>query len=55
MTRFTIQRLEQYDGVPPSRSQTLDALQKVLEVAGVEFIGTPDQAPGVRLVKISKA
>ena len=45
----TIQRLEQHDLVPPSRSQTLLELQKVFEEAGVEFIGSPDDAPGVRL------
>ena len=51
----TIQRLEQQDGVPGGRSQTLLELQKALEAAGVEFIGTPDQAPGVRLVGPTKA
>jgi len=50
----TIQRLEQQDGVPGGRSQTLLELQKALEAAGVEFIGTPDQAPGVRLVRAAK-
>jgi transcriptional regulator with XRE-family HTH domain len=49
ITRQTIQRLEQHDAVPPSRSQTLDEIQHVLEAAGVEFIGTPDDRPGVRL------
>ena len=48
-TRQTIQRLEQYDNVPPSRSQTLEAVQTALEAGGVEFTGTPDNAPGVRL------
>ena len=47
--RFTIQRLEQSDGVPPSRSQTLIDLKRAFEEAGVEFIGTPDNGPGVRL------
>ena len=51
VTRFTIQRLEQSNGLPPSRSQTLDEIQRALEAAGVEFIGTPDDGPGVRLVK----
>lgn len=46
----TIKRLEQHDGVPPSRSQTLEAIQKTLESAGVEFLGTPDKNPGLRLV-----
>jgi len=29
----------------------LDAVQKALEKAGIEFIGTPDDRPGVRLKK----
>lgn len=45
----TIRRLELVDGVPSSNARTLDALQKALEAAGVEFIGTPDNGPGVRL------
>ena len=45
----TIRRLELVDGVPSSNARTLDALQKALEGAGVEFIGTPDNGPGVRL------
>lgn len=49
VTRQTILRLEQHDGVPPSRSQTLDDIQKTFEAAGVEFIGSPDDRPGVRL------
>jgi transcriptional regulator with XRE-family HTH domain len=51
VTRFTIQRLEQHDGVPPSRSQTLEDIQRAFEAAGVEFTGTPDDGPGVRLVR----
>lgn len=51
VTRQTIQRLEQHDGVPPSRSQTLEEIQRAFETAGVEFIGTPDDRPGVRLAR----
>lgn len=54
VTRQTIQRLEQHDGLPPSRSQTLDDIQRCLEAAGVQFIGSPDDAPGVRLVRVPK-
>jgi transcriptional regulator with XRE-family HTH domain len=50
-TRQTILRLEQHDGIPPSRSQTLIDLQRAFEAAGVEFIGTPEDGPGVRLWK----
>ena len=45
----TVQRFEQADGVPPSRSSTLVDVQKALEAAGVEFIGTPDDGPGIRI------
>jgi transcriptional regulator with XRE-family HTH domain len=53
ITRFTVQRLEQHDGVPPSRSQTLLDLKRAFEDAGIEFIGSPDDAPGVRLRRTS--
>jgi transcriptional regulator with XRE-family HTH domain len=45
----TIHRFEQEDGVPPSRSQTLIDLKRAFEEAGVEFIGTPEDRPGVRI------
>jgi len=45
----TIQRLEQHDGVPPSRSSTLMDIRAALEAAGIEFVGTPDDGPGIRL------
>jgi hypothetical protein len=53
-TRQTIQRLEQHDGLPPSRSQTLEDIRRALEAGGVEFIGMPEDAPGVRLVGQAK-
>jgi DNA-binding transcriptional regulator YiaG len=45
----TVHRFEQVDGVPPSRSQSLLDLKRAFEEAGVEFIGTPEDDPGVRL------
>ena len=45
----TIKRLEAVDGLPPAHAQTLDKLEKALELAGIEFLGTPDDGPGVRL------
>jgi len=47
--RKTVERLQQVDGVPPSRAQTLVALQQAFEAAGVEFVGTAEEGPGVRL------
>ena len=47
----TVQRFEQVDGIPPSRSSTLVDVQKALEAAGIEFIGTPEDGPGIRVRK----
>jgi len=44
----TLIRFEQSDGIPPSRSGTLREVQKCLEGAGVQFIGSPDDRPGIR-------
>ncbi len=44
----TIRRIEADEGVPSSNARTLDILQKTLETAGVEFVGTPQDRPGVR-------
>ena len=45
----TIRRLEVTEGVPASQVKTLDAIQRAFEQAGIEFIGSPNDAPGVRL------
>ena len=46
----TIRRIEADDGVLANASvKTLDSIKKALEKGGVEFIGTPDHQPGVRL------
>jgi hypothetical protein len=45
----TIKRLEVMNGVPAINISTMVAIQKALENAGVEFIGSPDDGPGVRL------
>ena len=44
----TIVRLESSSGVPSGQVKTLDAVQKALEKAGIEFIGTPENGAGVR-------
>jgi hypothetical protein len=45
----TIHRFEHVDGVPNSRSQTLLKLRRTFEDAGIEFSGSPDEGPGLRL------
>jgi predicted transcriptional regulator len=45
----TIQRFESAQGVPPSRSGTLERVKTALEEAGIQFIGDPIASPGVRL------
>ena len=46
----SIRRVEAADDVPNNVSvNTIMNIQKALEQAGVEFIGTPEQQPGVRL------
>lgn len=44
----TIVRIESSEGVPSGQVKTLDAVQKALEKAGIEFIGTPENGAGVR-------
>ena len=45
----TIRRMEVIDGVPDGQVKTLSAIQDALERAGIEFVGSPSDAPGVRL------
>jgi len=45
----TIVRYEAATGVPPSRKGNLECIRLALEVAGIEFIGTPDDDPGIRI------
>ena len=44
----TLMRLETGEGVPGAQAKTLDAVQKAFELAGLEFIGSPDSGAGVR-------
>ena len=44
----TVVRMESSDVIPSVQVKTLDAVQKVLEEAGIEFIGTPESGAGVR-------
>ena len=45
----TIKRFELSEGVPSGNIKTIDSIKRALEKAGIEFIGTPDDRPGVRL------
>lgn len=46
----TIRRVEASIGVPEAQNmKTIVAIKKALEQAGVEFIGSPEDRPGVRL------
>ena len=46
----TIRRVESSVGVPETQNmKTLVSIKRALEKGGVEFIGTPDDRPGVRL------
>lgn len=45
----TIKRIEAGKGLPSANIKTLDSLIKAFQSAGIEFIGTPDDRPGVRL------
>ena len=46
----TIKRIEVMPGVPSGQIRTLMAIKNALEQGGVEFLGTPDDRPGVRLL-----
>ncbi len=50
ITARTIKRFEAVDAVPPSRSSTLADVKTVLESAGIEFIGSPTDRPGIRVI-----
>lgn len=46
----TIRRIEACDGLLESASvKVLQSIRSALEESGVEFIGSPDDRPGVRL------
>lgn len=45
----TIVRYEADIGVPTSRKGNLKKIKTALESAGIEFIGTPTDRPGIRI------
>ena len=47
----SMMRLESFEGVPASNFKTLEAIKNAFEEAGIEFVGAPEDGPGVRLRK----
>lgn len=47
----TVKRIEADDGIPSASARNLSAIKIALEAAGIEFIGTPDDGPGIRIRK----
>ena len=48
----TIRRVEAAQGVLEDQNlKTIIAIRKAFELAGIEFIGTPEDGPGVRLYR----
>ena len=45
----TLKRYEAVEGVPKSRKGHLTTLRQFFEAAGIEFIGTPEDRPGIRI------
>ena len=45
----TIKRMEATAGIPSSTKANLNAIKTALEAAGIEFIGSPDDGPGIRI------
>lgn len=45
----TVSKIEAVNGLPDARISTVTKLKMVLESVGIEFIGTPDDAPGIRI------
>lgn len=45
----TIRRYELMSGVPAGNARSVEAIQNALEEAGIEFVGTPEDRPGVRM------
>lgn len=47
----TVQRMEGAEGVPSASTKNLEAVERALQQAGVEFIAENGGGPGVRLAK----
>jgi ribosome-binding protein aMBF1 (putative translation factor) len=49
----TIKRMEAINDIPASTAANLNAVKTTLEAAGIEFVGSPDDGPGVRLYSMT--
>lgn len=45
----TISRYELADAVPKSRKDNLEKIRSAFEAAGIEFVGSPEDRPGIRI------
>ena len=45
----TIKMIEARAENPQGRNATIESIRNALETAGIEFIGTPEDAPGIRI------
>lgn len=45
----TIRRIEAQEGLPESTLATIRKIKEALESAGIEFIGSHDDGPGIRV------
>lgn len=50
----TVQRMENAEGVPSASGKNLAAIQHALEAAGIIFIPSNGEGPGVRLRKVGE-
>lgn len=55
VSKRTMVKIEAGHGIPPTTTGTLQSITATLEAAGIEFIGTPDDGPGIRIHQIPVA
>ena len=48
----TIKRIESHDGISGATAANIAALKAALEAAGIEFIGSPTEGPGIRIHRL---
>lgn len=45
----TLKRWEQEHGVPNGRATAIETVRQTFEASGIEFVGAPNDGPGIRL------